>query len=776
MLDENGDLPYDPEALADQQGAGPTRIQVFSPNSGDVPTEDIPILASIVAPDGQNANWSISYAPIDQIDPLDLAAPDPDYIPLATGMENVFSSPLATFPTTSLSDGIYFIKIEAIPDTGGLGNFYGQVIGVGIDPSTIRPQIEITSPEDLANSDLVQDIFGSIRSDRPLTSWEISYAPLDQADRNNLAFGAAWKTVATGTNTIEDDIIASLDTSFLTNGSYLLRITAFNDLRLGRVEGIQLEVTSPAKPGRNRRIFTDLSIDLHGLPIKIDRVYDSLELDRVGDFGHGWCLDVADANFLETVPDTGANLFGATPYRQGTRVYLNAPDGQRIGFTFEAEFAVGSLLGAIYRAKFIPDTGNLFTLETPEGSGPFLNLKPSGDVALSFLGLPWNPDRFLLTSPDGITYSYHEKEGLTGIEDRNGNTLEYSESGITHSAGPEVVFARDAENRITTITGPGGEVWTYTYSAGGDLASVADPGGNTTTFAYDPVTPHFLTEVTDPFGRMGIRFEYDEDGRLTAVIDEFGNREEQLWDPAALTGTITDRNGNPTTILYDDRGNVLTATDPLGNVTTFIYDDPRHPDIETEIITENTRLRFELNELGLPIRTTFGDNFFSDFTTTYNERGQVTERIGDGGLTQRFVYDDNGNLITRRGILNTPWETFTYTPEGQLASNTLNGRTLETFYDPNSGMKSQETGPFGFSRSFTYSPDGRLSTVTDARGGTVTFDYRDAQNEVAVTLPDSSVVEASIDSSRRPRPHQRQRQRHHLRARLQRRRARPHPR
>jgi len=574
----------------------------------------------------------------------------------------------------------------------------------------------------------------------------LDYAPLEEVDLSNLGRGDAWKTIASGTETIADGLLGTLDTSLFANGSYIVRVTAYNDLRLGVVEGIQLEVTSPAKPGRTRRLFTDLALDLHSLPIKIDRVYDSLNLDRVGDFGNGWCLDIADANILETVPDTGLNLFGATPYRQGTRIYLNTPDGQRVGFTFEAEFGNPSLLGNIYRATFIPDTGNPYTLETPEGSSPFLNLLPSGEISLTFIGLPWNPDRFILTNMEGIAYSYHEDQGLTGIEDRNGNTLEYASSGITHSAGPAVVFDRDAEGRITTITGPGGEIWSYDYSAEGDLISVTDPGGSTTTFDYDPANPHYLTTVTDPFGRMGIRFEYDEDGRLAAVIDEFGNREEQSWDPAALTGTITDRNGNITSLIYDERGNVLTATDPLGNVTTFKYEDERHPDIETEIITENTSIRYTLNEFGLPTATYYGDSRFPDFRTKYNANGQVIEETFFGDHFEKSTYDEKGNLLTRRGALSGSWEDLTYTPEGQVASNTINDLTLETFYDSASGRKSRETGPFGFSRTFAYSPDGRISTVTDARGETVTFDFLDAQDKVMITLPNSAVQTVSLDT------------------------------
>ena len=270
VLNEEGELPYDPAILAEEQGVGLTRIQVFSPNSGDVPTEDVPILASIVAPDGDSANWSVSYAPIDLVDPLDLATPDSDYIALATGTENVFSAPLGIFPTSSLADGIYFLKIEAIPAGGGLGNFYGQVIGVGIDPAGLRPQVVITSPENETISSLIQEIRGSIISTRPLSSWEVAYALIDEIDLSNLGRGEAWKQLATGTETISDEVLGSLDTSMLTNGSYMLRVTAKNDLRLGRVEGVRLEVSSPAKIGRLRRLFTDLAIDLHGVAHHFD--------------------------------------------------------------------------------------------------------------------------------------------------------------------------------------------------------------------------------------------------------------------------------------------------------------------------------------------------------------------------------------------------------------------------------------------------------------------------------------------------------------------------
>jgi|GEM_PF-4066519 len=94
ILDENGDLPYDPAALAEQQGSGLTSLRIFTPSPGDVPTENLEVVGSITAPSGSVPNWKLSYAPIETIDPNDLVTPDEDYIEIGNGAENIFSSSL----------------------------------------------------------------------------------------------------------------------------------------------------------------------------------------------------------------------------------------------------------------------------------------------------------------------------------------------------------------------------------------------------------------------------------------------------------------------------------------------------------------------------------------------------------------------------------------------------------------------------------------------------------------------------------------------------------
>ncbi len=752
VADENGILPFDPENLAEQQGLGTTRVQIFTPSGGDVPSADTEVIASIIAQAGETPDWTLSYARFDMIDPADLAAPDPDYTEIGSGSGNVYSNALGTFPTSTLADGIYLLRVVAQPQGGGDAVFIGQIVGVGVDPASLRPQITFTSPQDGDTAALVQQIRGSIASTRPIPSWKVEYAPREAIDLANVGAGNnAWREIASGAGTVNDALLATFDTSMLTNGSYLVRITAFNDLRLGRVEARTLEVSSEAKLGRNRREFTDLSLELAGFPLEVKRVYDSLEKDRVGDFGFGWSIALGDPRIVETVPNTGNNLFGAAAYRQGTRLYLDAPNGERLAFTFQAEVAAQSLIGTLYRATFVPDPGNPYSLGVPEGDDGFLSLRPDGEIRLNFVGLPWNPDRFILTSASGEKYTYDQRTGLLAVEDPNGNRLDFTAVGITHSSGPSLSFLRDGQGRITTITGPGGESWSYTYSPEGDLVSVTDQGGAETTLGYHPTVPHFLCSITDPFGRTGVQFEYDADGRLAAVIDQNGNRETQIWDPSARTGTLTDRRGNVSHLVYDDRGNVLNVTDPLGNVTQFKYTDPRHPDIETEIVTANTRIRYGLNDLGLPVEITYGAGAFGfapDIRPQYNALGQVTETTEIGGQVKRFVYDEKGNLIRRPAFVAAQTiETRGYTPQGQLASITTNGRSLDFSYDPATGQRKREVGPFGFQRDFAYHPDGEIASVTDAAGDTVAYTFDDVAVRTTVSLPNGSTQTFALNAS-----------------------------
>ena len=89
-----------------------------------------------------------------------------------------------------------------------------------------------------------------------------------------------------------------------------------------------------------------------------------------------------------------------------------------------------------------------------------------------------------------------------------------------------MTFTRDADDRITRIAAPGGNI-DYSYSPAGDLVHVSYPNGTSQSFTYD--AQHNL--LTSGGGGQVVRtLHYDASGRVTAITDGNGN-----------TTTIDDR-------------------------------------------------------------------------------------------------------------------------------------------------------------------------------------------------------------------------------------------
>jgi RHS repeat-associated protein len=715
--------------LAGPGTQGAFDVRIITPYAGAILASNTPVIASIQG--AVTPNWSLDYAPVGLIDPYNLGAPDPDWIPLGSGSDFLASQIAGTLPVASLSNGIYFLRLGATPQGGGATVYRGQVFARGVAPEDIQPRVTITSPPQGSRVALTVPIIGSITSARPLVEWFAEYAPAATVDLNNLGSVAPpWKRFAHGTNTITSNVLANFDASLVPDGSYLVRIVAWNDIRLGWAEPLALEVAGGGfKPGRLRREFTDLNLPVGGIPFVIRRVYDSLDAGRDQGLGYGWSLAFLDPGIGETVPTTGSGLFGATPFRDGTRVYINTPDGRRVAFTFHPEVAYASAFGAVYRARFDPDPGVYERLETPEGANGFLTIDGNGNAFLFFLGLAWNPSVYILILPDGTRYTYDEVAGFVEARDQNGNTLAATANGLRHSSGAAVTFVRDAGNRITQINAPDGVTVGYGYSAGGDLTTVTDNDGRVTTMSYYTNPPHYLKDVTDPLGRVGTTYEYDANGRLVAVIDENGHRSGQNWEPDSFTGTITDRNSNVTHIVYNARGNVLQESNALGQVTTYAYNDPANPDKQTS----RTDARGNTTTWAYDARgnTTAVNRPLDSSTATYNTDGKPLTVTTFDNQTSTYTYDARGNLASSSEP-GKPAQTYEYSPEGRrvrarVTETSGPGRSfLTTWQYDSAGRARSVSNDHGFFALMAVNSGGDLTNVTLPGGRTYSFAY-DAQ-------------------------------------------------
>lgn len=612
-----------------------------------------------------------------------------------------------------------------VPGTPGLPPHPGTT-----DPSdTNRPVVVITSPTFDTRVTTTTPVLGTVDDPEDnLWFWRVFYASVDTVDLGNLSVADPdWVRIGEGTTEVSNGRLAVFDPTLLARGPYAIALAAYDVNGRGYVTVVTVGVEGNLVLGNFRLEFTDLQIPLAGIPITVTRVYDTLQAGREGDFGHGWTLGVQDAHILETVPA------GSAYVPNKTRVFLTAPDGRRIGFTYTPRVS-NSWFGTIAEPRFTADPGVTETLEV-------LDKQVGTTGVVGGLSGPYNPDVFILTTKDGTKYEYDQAEGLKKITDLNGNVVSFREDGIFHSGGPSIRFDRDHRGRITRITDLAGNTLDYRYDAKGDLVAFDDQDKATAPVRYTYLaTPaHFLDTITDAEGRKVFDAEFGPDGRLTASTDGTGARLAQDFDLGSRSGTVRDGNGNTTELLYNDRGNILVETlkDPSGKVARvrrYEYNDPRNPDKETRVYDPRHTdaapvfTEYEYDAGGNLTRKV--DPYGTVTTYNHNARGNVTRenvRSADATIdrTRTFVYNDTGLIAAyvdgagnRRGLA--------YDPKGRLTAMTdAEGNTTRFQYAEDRPVQSPEMiiYPGGASRTLSYTAFGRINTIVDEEQHKTTYNY-----------------------------------------------------
>ena len=596
--------------------------------------------------------------------------------------------------------------------TDSSGNVATETILVGVlDPNDNEaPVVSINSPAAGTEISYLTNIIGSV-SDQNLVSYRLEYA---RADLVNLARlvddDPDFNLIAEGNSNVDGQVLGVFDPTILQNDAYILRLIATDVNGQTSAAAIEVSVIGAAKLGTLELGFTDLVTSLDGIDVRVTRNYSSLEAGDQGDFGFGWNLSLFNANIRESVPDAPPRFLGAgeSPLKLDSRVYITAPDGQRLAFTFAPEAAAVGLLGPTFIPRFDADPGNPWRLEVPESAtnSNILQINDRGEAQLNFVGAVYNPETYILISPEGTRYTYEQHGGLTSVEDAGGNRITVSANGFTATDGRSIEFVRDAQNRITQIIDPDGNAINYQYDRDGNLSRVVDRDSLTTTFGYLNDPAHFLDTITNDQGTQVFKAEFDEDGRLTSTTDGLGNTFSQDFDPSSFTGTRTDPLGNVRLLTYDINGNVTAEEDPLGNVLQFEFADELNPTLSTREISR---------------------------------RGFITDS----------TYDENGNLLTLTeiGSLENPLDEslaklFTYTDDNIVSSVTNeNGDTTSFEYDAG-GNLTRVTNALGDFSTFTYDEFGRQIATTDYNGNETLFTFTDEGDQpTRVTYADGTYQE-----------------------------------
>lgn len=360
--------------------------------------------------------------------------------------------------------------------------------------------------------------------------------------------------------------------------------------------------------------------------------------------------------------------------------------------------------------------------------------------------------------PAGVTVSY--TYNLDGLVETVSNgldrtlTLGYDAGrlqSVSDGNARENSFAFDVDGNLVEYTDAEGRSITYEYESQGLLTKIFLPENPSTAFVtngYDSlgrvmtqsgsntgITSFFLagyrSEEVDPLGNRHIMY-YNELGSLLRDIDALGN--ETTFERDGLNRLIlqTLPEGNSTETAYDENNNVLSITqiakpgsglsnivnsftyettwnkvesfeDGEGNITSYEYDP-----------TQGTLLKIIRPEI---------DSQIPEVNFTYNARGQVETRTDETGIVDKFVYDGtNEELLTSThdfGVGQLNLETaFDYNDWGDVTSITdPRGNTTTFEFDKERRMTLKtECTPFEFESTWVYDDNGQKTSFSRETG------------------------------------------------------------
>ncbi len=514
-------------------------------------------------------------------------------------------------------------------------------------------------------------------------------------------------------NTTGAGQIGTFDPTTLANGAYFVQLQATNSSGVTQNNLAMVQVTGNNKPGRVTATITDLTVPAPGLPIQIQRTYDSLVSSVSGDFGYGWNLginvqvNVSPTSDVTLTINGSAKTFYFTPPPNGIFTYWYTPQ-----YTAEPGF-YGSL-----------------TTTGDNCAGVLLHVGQVWQCALDNPGSSYQPTGYQYTDPYGRVYTMGATGSIQSLKDLNGNTLTVAPTGISSTNGLSVPFVRDSLGRITQITDTLGNIYTYAYDTSGNLASVACPpasvGQVPAKYTYN--STHLLTSETDQNGNLAGTTTYYSNGQIQSITDAVGNVTHFAYSTSPSTTTVTNPDAGVQTTVYDSYGMALTVTDPLGRVTTNTYGPNHNLLTSTDPLGKTTTYTYDSNGF----RTSLEDPLGDVYSAVYNPAGGPTSVTDPLSQVQNVTYDSEFRISTIADSLGSVAE-FTYNAAGlPLTSVDARGNTWSYVYDQY-GNRTRYTDPLNRVTNSAYDTNGNLSSQTDPRGNATTYGYDALNRRVSMT-------------------------------------------
>ncbi|WP_189964025.1 FG-GAP-like repeat-containing protein [Streptomyces violascens] len=377
------------------------------------------------------------------------------------------------------------------------------------------------------------------------------------------------------------------------------------------------------------------------------------------------------------------------------------------------------------------------------------------DASVPGLGLPFTLLRSYRSNSSGAG-------GLLGkgwaLSFESRLSVESSKATLVDSDGAQIVFAKNADGsftapkpvRFTLASSSGGYTVTALdgssrgFDGSGRLTSVRDSDGRGLALTYDGSR---LGTVVDAAGHPA-KFTIDGvTGRLSQVTLDDGRKVVYTYANGQLE-TATGVDGGVTKYTYDAGGRLATIVDPNGNTVARNTYDAASGRITQQLDAAGKKYTFAWT----PEESAPAGSGQSDMTdpsggvwTDVYEAGVLTGHYDPVGNRPSRGYDQQLNPVTMTDG-NGKKTTSAYDARGNVASSVLDGVTEKWSFDGNDRLTSHTDGRGG---TTSYEYDGASSRVTSAKSpaGETRAAYTSSGQPEKVTSPDGRIVTYAYDAA-----------------------------
>jgi YD repeat-containing protein len=383
---------------------------------------------------------------------------------------------------------------------------------------------------------------------------------------------------------------------------------------------------------------------------------------------------------------------------------------------------------------------------------------------------------------NAITLNYDSSLRLTNVTDAIGQSTTllytnaaypYAITSVTDPFGRTASLQYNSSGLLSSITDVLGIVSQYNYGANDFINSLVTPYG-TTTFLAEQTNGVVSLQATDPLEESEL-LEFNQSLPIQDVAPStlvpvgmgtfdlyLSYRDSYFWSKKAFAEGPGDYT----------KAKVYHWTHwPIGSAASPVLESEKEP-------LEN-RVWYDYAGAQYSVFTTFGmtskpniigrvldDGTTQQYTYQFNSLGEITNAVDPIGRSFSYVYSTNNldllqTVMTHNGK-NEVQGSITYNSQhlpltitdaaGQVTTNTYNtfGQILSTanpkgeittFGYATNGYLLTVTGHFQSSNdvtSFTYDGFGRVRTVTDTEGYTLTYNYDAADRVTQITHPDGT--------------------------------------